>query len=41
MKVHIITIGDEILSGQTINTNAAYIGEKMIDLHNHIISNLK
>lgn len=28
MKAHIITIGDEILIGQTLNTNAAYIGEK-------------
>ena len=27
MKAIIITIGDEILSGQTINTNAAFIGE--------------
>ena len=26
MKVHIITIGDEILIGQTLNTNAAFIG---------------
>lgn len=27
MKVHIITVGDEILIGQTLNTNAAFIGE--------------
>lgn len=27
MKIHIITIGDEILIGQTLNTNAAFIGE--------------
>jgi len=27
MKVHVITIGDEILSGQTLNTNAAFIGD--------------
>ncbi|HPI38612.1 MAG TPA: CinA family nicotinamide mononucleotide deamidase-related protein, partial [Ignavibacteriaceae bacterium] len=26
MKVHIVTIGDEILIGQTLNTNAAFIG---------------
>lgn len=26
MKVHIITIGDEILIGQTLNTNAGFIG---------------
>jgi nicotinamide-nucleotide amidase len=29
MNAHIITIGDEILIGQTINTNAAFIGEKL------------
>ncbi|MGE5681912.1 MAG: competence/damage-inducible protein A [Bacillota bacterium] len=29
MDVHIITIGDEILIGQTINTNAAYIGSEL------------
>ncbi len=27
MKAEIITIGDEILSGQTLNTNAAFIGD--------------
>ena len=27
MNAHIITIGDEILIGQVLNTNAAYIGE--------------
>ncbi|NWF88780.1 MAG: competence/damage-inducible protein A [Ignavibacteriaceae bacterium] len=32
MKAHIITIGDEILIGQTLNTNAAYIGEKLIGI---------
>jgi nicotinamide-nucleotide amidase len=32
MKAHIITIGDEILIGQTINTNAAFIGEKLTNL---------
>ena len=30
MKAYLITIGDEILIGQTLNTNAAYIGEKLI-----------
>lgn len=30
MKIEFITIGDEILSGDTVNTNAAYIGEKFI-----------
>ncbi|MBZ0199757.1 MAG: competence/damage-inducible protein A [Ignavibacteriaceae bacterium] len=29
MNAHIITIGDEILIGQTLNTNAALIGEKL------------
>ncbi|MFC2085540.1 competence/damage-inducible protein A [Bacteroidota bacterium] len=31
MKAQIITIGDEILSGQTLNTNAAYIGNKLVE----------
>jgi nicotinamide-nucleotide amidase len=29
MNAHIITIGDEILIGQTLNTNAAFIGENL------------
>lgn len=33
MKTQIITIGDEILIGQTINTNAAYIGERLLELN--------
>ncbi|MCF6269069.1 MAG: competence/damage-inducible protein A [Melioribacteraceae bacterium] len=33
MKAEIITIGDEILSGQTLNTNAAYIGEVLSEIH--------
>lgn len=32
MKAQILTIGDEILIGQTINTNAAFIGEALINL---------
>ena len=28
MKCEIISIGDELLIGQTINTNASWIGEK-------------
>jgi len=32
MNAHIITIGDEILIGQTLNTNAAYIGEQITDI---------
>jgi nicotinamide-nucleotide amidase len=31
MNVHIITIGDEILIGQILNTNAAYIGKELTD----------
>jgi nicotinamide-nucleotide amidase len=30
MKVHILTIGDEILIGQITNSNAAYIGERLL-----------
>lgn len=33
MKAYIITIGDEILLGNTLNTNAAYIGSKLIDIN--------
>ncbi|MFH0733767.1 MAG: competence/damage-inducible protein A [bacterium] len=33
MKTQIITIGDEILIGQTLNTNAAFIGEKLLELN--------
>ena len=29
MNAHIITIGDEILIGQTLNSNAAFIGEEL------------
>jgi nicotinamide-nucleotide amidase len=32
MNAHILTIGDEILIGQTLNTNAAYIGNRLIEL---------
>ena len=31
MKAELITIGDEILIGQIINTNAAYIGERLLE----------
>jgi nicotinamide-nucleotide amidase len=30
-KVEIITIGDEVLMGQVVNNNAAYLGEKLTD----------
>lgn len=32
MKAHIITIGDEILIGQTLNTNMSFIGEQLTNL---------
>ncbi len=37
MKAQIITIGDELLSGQTINGNAAYIGEKLTALSINVV----
>ena len=33
MKAYIISIGDELLLGQTVNTNASFIGEKLTDLN--------
>lgn len=36
-RVSIISIGDEILIGQTLNTNAAYIGEKLTTLGCEVI----
>jgi nicotinamide-nucleotide amidase len=33
MKAYIITIGDEILLGNTLNTNAAYIGTQLFDIN--------
>ncbi|MBL1213650.1 MAG: competence/damage-inducible protein A [Ignavibacteriae bacterium] len=32
MKAQIITIGDEILIGQTVNTNSAFIGERLTEI---------
>jgi nicotinamide-nucleotide amidase len=32
MQAYIITIGDEILLGNTLNTNAAYIGERLSEI---------
>ena len=32
MKVEIISIGDELLIGQTINTNASWIGEQLLNI---------
>lgn len=36
MKAHIITIGDEILIGQVINSNAAWIGEQLTFANIHV-----
>ncbi len=32
MKIAVLTIGDEILSGFTLNTNAAWIGKKLLNI---------
>jgi len=32
MKAHLLTIGDELLIGQTTNTNAAWLGDRLSDL---------
>lgn len=40
MKVSIITIGDEILIGQTIDTNSAWMGQKLNDIGAHVINTL-
>jgi nicotinamide-nucleotide amidase len=37
MNVYLITIGEEILIGQTINTNAAFLGEKLSENNFNII----
>ena len=31
MNAQIITVGDEILIGQVLNTNAAFIGKELIE----------
>lgn len=33
MKISILTIGDELLKGDTINTNAAFIGEALLGIN--------
>lgn len=38
MKAHIITIGDEILIGQIINSNAAWIGERLTNIQVDVYS---
>ena len=37
MNVHIITVGDELLIGQVINTNASWIGEQMVLHGAHVV----
>lgn len=37
MKAYIITIGDEILLGNTLNTNAAYIGSQLFEINIPVI----
>jgi nicotinamide-nucleotide amidase len=37
MKAYIITIGDEILLGNTLNTNAAYIGNQLFEVNIPVI----
>ncbi|MBE0571179.1 MAG: competence/damage-inducible protein A [Ignavibacteriaceae bacterium] len=37
MKTYIITIGDEILLGNTLNTNAAYIGAQLFEINIQVI----
>jgi len=38
MNAHIITVGDEILIGQVLNTNAAYIGKELIENNINVVS---
>lgn len=38
MKAHIITIGDEILIGQIVNSNAAWIGERLTNIQVEVVS---
>ena len=35
MNIEIISIGDELLIGQTINTNASWMGEKLFEIGTH------
>ena len=37
MKIHVITIGDEILIGQTLNSNASFIGS-FLDSNSYIVT---
>ena len=31
MRVHLLSIGDELLIGQTVNTNAAWMGQHLTE----------
>ncbi len=37
MKAYLISIGDELLIGQTINTNVAYIGSSLSDINIEVV----
>ena len=37
MNVEIISIGDELLIGQTINTNASWIGKELSNIGANIV----
>ena len=37
MNAYIISIGDELLIGQTTNTNAVFIGEKLSEININVI----
>ncbi|MBC8472607.1 MAG: competence/damage-inducible protein A, partial [Planctomycetes bacterium] len=37
-KASLISIGNEVLSGQTVDTNSAYLGSKLLDLNVPVVS---
>ncbi len=37
MNAYIISIGDELLIGQTTNTNAVFIGDKLSEININVI----
>lgn len=40
MRTFLVTVGDELLSGRTVNSNAAYIGRKLADVGAPVVSAL-